>query len=113
MDEYFAGKVKARWAVTAADTDGGGVTATKAAVDGAAHSVHGIQASGDAAAIVTVESPASTILYRKRFAAAFTMSEQFEPGTLVGAENAAVLVKVSAGTANSEANMQGVSIDAE
>jgi hypothetical protein len=84
-----------------------GVSVTQAAPTGnSKHFATGIQCSGDAAAIVTVESPASTILYRKRFAAAFNMSESFGI-PLVGAAGQAILVKVSAGTTNSEANIQG------
>lgn len=68
----------------------------------------GIQCSGDAAAVVTIESPASTVIYRKRFAAAFNMSETFYPGTLPGAAQQACLVKVSASTSNCEANIQAI-----
>lgn len=109
MGPAFEATIEENWSVTAADTDGGGVTATKAAPTATTdvYVVAGIQCSGDAAAIVTVESPASTILYRKRFAAAFNMSEDFTPGTLEAAAGQAVLVKVSAGTTNTEANMQG------
>lgn len=84
-----------------------GVTTTHAAVTGRRHCVEHVSGSGDAAALVTIESPASTILWRKRFAAAFTFSESFAPGQLVGAVNSAVLVKISASTANSEANIHG------
>jgi hypothetical protein len=55
---------------------------------------------------VTIESPASTILWRKRFAAAFTHSEGFAT-PIVGADGQNILVKVSASTSNSEANIQG------
>lgn len=108
MSQY-TDRAKSRFSASAADTNGGGVTATEAAPSDTTHyyTVTGIQASGDAAALVTIESPASTVLYRKRFAGAFTLSEQFEPGTLNGAAGQAVLVKVSASTTNSEANIQG------
>lgn len=97
------------WSATGADTDGGGVTVTKGAASGQIHEVTDIQCSGDAAALVTVESPADTILYRKRFSGAFTMSETFTT-PLKGASGAAVLVKISAATTNSEANIQGYSV---
>jgi hypothetical protein len=45
-------------------------------------------------------------LYRKRFAAAFNMSESFGM-PIIGAAGQAILVKISASTANSEANIQG------
>lgn len=69
-----------------------------------------ISASGDAAALVTIESPASTVLWRKRFAGAFTVSENFHFGDVEGAFGAAVLVKISASTANCEANIAGVEV---
>ncbi len=86
---------------------GSGVTVTQALVTGRQHTVTGIQCSGDAACLVTIESPSGTILYKKRFAGAFTMSERFVPGDILGASGAAILVKVSASTSNSEANIQG------
>jgi hypothetical protein len=86
------------------------VSVTQAAVTGRQHTVHGIQASGDAAALVTIESPALTILWKKRFAAAFVMSERFESGDILGASGAAMIVKVSASTSNSEANIQGTTL---
>lgn len=80
---------------------------THAATTGKVHVCTSIQASGDAAALVTIESPSGTVLWRKRFSAAFTMSEAFPPGVIQGAGSAAMLVKVSAGTTNTEANIQG------
>jgi hypothetical protein len=56
---------------------------------------------------VTIESPASTVVWRKRFTGAFNMSETFAPGTIVGPDNQAMLVKISASTTNSEANLDG------
>jgi hypothetical protein len=70
----------------------------------------GIQASGDAACLVTIESPAGTILYKKRFAAAFTLSERFDVGDLMGASGGDLLVKISASTSNCEANIQAAPI---
>lgn len=60
--------------------------------------------------MVTIESPSGTKLYQKRYAAAFTMSEVFLEGTIVGANDAALIVKVSASTSNSEANLQAFKI---
>ena len=104
----FINRAKGRFQGSGVGTNAG-VTVTQAApADGNSfYGVLGIQCSGDAAAIVTIESPANTILYRKRFAAAFTLGESFLPGSLNGAAGAAILVKVSASTANSEANIQG------
>jgi hypothetical protein len=88
-----------------------GVTVTRADPgDDKALVCTSIQCSGDAAALVTIESPAATILYRKRFAAAFTLSETFPPGVMQGPESEALLVKISASTANCEANFQGYTV---
>jgi hypothetical protein len=103
----FEDKVEDRFNASGVGTNAG-VTVTQAAPSDLAdvYYVAGIQCSGDAACIVTIESPASTVLWRKRFAAAFTMSESFG-FTLRAAHGQAVLVKVSASTSNSEANIQG------
>ena len=108
MDRFLEDRIEEYWQEDAVGV-AAGVSATKAAPPEATdvHFVTGIQCSGDAAALVTIESPAATILYRKRFTAAFVMSEEFAPGVMAGAPGAAILVKVSASTANSEANIQG------
>ena len=94
------------WSASGVGTNAG-VTVTHTISSPAARScVTGIEASGDAAALVTIESPASTVLYRKRFAAAFTLSEGFAT-PIVGADSQNVLVKISASTSNCEANIQG------
>lgn len=111
MGDYLWGKVRNRWSATDVGTNAG-VTVTKAApADTARHyACLGIQCSGDAAALVTVESPAATVIYRKRFAAAFNFSESFALGAKQGAQGAAMLVKISASTSNCEANIDGVTI---
>ena len=98
------------WTETAADTNGGGVTATHAAETGKSHVVTGIDVSGDAAALVTIESPSSTVLWRMRYAAAFSDSKVFPPGVIKGASDQAVLVRISAGTTNTEANISGFTV---
>jgi hypothetical protein len=85
-----------------------GVSVTTSAVTGRQHYITGIQCSGDAAALVTIESPADTVKWRKRFAAAFNHSERFET-PVVGAITQAVITKISASTSNCEANHQGYS----
>lgn len=88
-----------------------GVTVTQAAVTGRTFAVTGIQVSTDLAALVTIESPAATVIYRKRLAGTGgNFSETFEPGALEGAISQAVLVKISASTANCEANIQGFQV---
>lgn len=94
---------------TAVDTNGGGVTLTIAAVDGKAHFLTDLDVSGDAAALVTVASPAATVLWRKRASAAFAWDRSFaEP--VRGAVGEALVVVISAGTTNTEANAQGRTI---
>lgn len=111
MGDYLYGQILDRWTGTGVGTNAG-VTVTKAAATGKRYQVTGIQCSGDAAAVVTVESPSGTKLYQKRFAAAFNMNEKWDVGMLdAGAANQAVLVKISASTSNCEANIQGVSIN--
>lgn len=94
---------------TAVDTNGGGVTLTIAAVTGKAHFLTDIDVSGDAAALVTVESPASTVLWSRRASAAFSWDRSFHEA-IRGAVGQALLVKISASTTNSEANAQGRTI---
>lgn len=71
-----------------------------------------IQCSSDAAALVTIESPANTVLWQQRFAGAFALAEEFPFVGIVGASNQAMLVKVSASTAHCEANIVTAQIGA-
>jgi hypothetical protein len=98
------------WAGSGVGTNAG-VTVTHTLTTGADRCLVGsIQCSGDAAALVTVESPSGTPIYRKRFAAAFNMNEQFNVPPLKAAQVQNVLVKVSASTSNCEANIQGYDV---
>lgn len=94
---------------TAVDTNGGGVTLTIAAVTNKAHFLYDLDVSGDAAALVTVESPASTVLWRRRASAAFAWDRSFTV-PIRGAVGQALVVTISAGTTNTEANAQGRTI---
>lgn len=107
-DGYYQ-KVKDRFTATGVGTNAG-VTVASTAATGKVQTVVGIQCSGDAAAIVTIESPASTVLWRKRFAAAFNFSDRFDPGVLKGAPGDIVQVKISASTSNCEANLNGFTL---
>lgn len=98
------------WSGTGVGTNAG-VTVTQAGAAGKVQVVSGIDCSGDAAAIVTIESPSGTVLWRKRFAAAFNTSVPFPDGSIAGPSAAAVLVKVSASTSNSEANIYGYTVN--
>lgn len=84
-----------------------GVTVSVASLANATRVVTAISGSGDAAALVTIESPAATVIWRKRFTAAFTFSESFPPGAVSASPASAVQVKISASTSNCEANISG------
>lgn len=109
MGDYYFNKIGSRTTVTAVGTNAG-ASATLAATSGDKWTCVGIQCSGDAAALITIESPASTVLWQKRFAAAFTVSETFPLGFIVGSAGGAMLVKISASTSHCEANIQGALI---
>lgn len=101
-DKYGYGS----WNVTGVGTSSG-VTVTHTRTTGATRCfATAIQCSGDAAALVTIESPVGTVIYRKRFAAAFNMSEAF-PSPKHGADLSDIAVKISASTSNCEANIDG------
>lgn len=109
MSDPHRRKAEAFWNATGVGTNAG-VTVTKAATVGKKHVVTHISGSGDAAALITIESPASTVIWRQRASAAGGFSFTFPPGELECASNTAVLVKVSASTSNSEANIAGYTI---
>ena len=109
MGDYYYNKDAGRGAATAVGTSGG-ATATVTGTSGQKQHATGIQCSGDAAALVTVESPSGTVLWRKRFAAAFSVSEAWGLGSIVGSSGGDMLVKISASTSNSEANIQTIKI---
>jgi hypothetical protein len=90
-----------KWRATAANA----ANVDQVAVTGKSHYVTGIQASGDAAALITIESPAATPIWRIRLTAAGAVSHVFDP-PLAGAAGQAVRLAISAGT-NRELNMQG------
>lgn len=110
MARISRGEGQGKFAVTAAGTNAG-VTAKQSAVDAKTINIptH-VSVSGDAAALVTIESPASTVIWQKRYAAAFADEIKFEFGELEGviSPDADVLVKISASTSHCEANIAGV-----
>lgn len=105
----FFDKIRLRWRESNVGTNAG-VSVDHAAATGRVHTLTGFQASGDAAALVTVETPAGTVIWRKRFAGAFTVSETFPVGELTTGSNALMRCKISASTANCEMNLQGYEI---
>lgn len=104
VDEWGYGT----WGATGVGTNAG-VTVTHTITTGANRcNATGIQYSGDAAAVVTVESPAGTVIWRRRYAAAFADGASF--AALPGTNAANILVKISASTAACEANIQGYDV---
>lgn len=97
-------KVRGRSQGTGVGTNAG-VTVTLTGAAGTQFSVRSIDCSGDAAAVVTIESPAGTVKWQKRFAAAFNTAKEFDLGSLLGADGSNILVKISASTSNCEANI--------
>lgn len=112
MGDHFWGKVRSRFSATGVGTNAGvTVTQTKAADTSRRYTCLGIQCSGDLAALVTIESPASTVLWRKRMTGTgWVLSERWDPGLIVAPQNSDILVKISASTSNCEANIQGALI---
>lgn len=98
-----------KYAVAAVGTNAG-VTATRTAGTLQKAVVTHVSGSGDAAALVTIEAPTGSVVWRKRFAAAFSFSENFAFGEIEGVVASTVSVKISASTSNSEANIAGVEV---
>lgn len=88
-----------------------GVTASVASIASATFIVTHISGSSDLAALVTIESPVGTPIWRKRFAAAFQFAENFPPGPINGGPAQSIGVKISASTANCEAQIAGYRAD--
>lgn len=94
------------------DTQAGGAGAnvlTRAAASSKRHTVTHIAGSGDAAATVTLEF-GGTVVWQKTFGGAFTFSETLPPGEYTAAVNQAVILRISAATAVSRADMAGYDI---
>ena len=101
------GGAYATWQAAGAGTNAG-VTVTRTGAASRIQYATGIQCSGDLAALVTIESPASTVLWRKRITGVgWQFSENFQVGPIAGAAGSDILVKISASTSNCEANMEG------
>lgn len=96
------------WNATSDGAAGANVL-TKAAEAGKRHTVTHIAGSGDAAATVTLEFGA-TVVWQKTFGGAFTFSETLPPGEYTAAVNQAVILRISAATADSKADMAGYDI---
>lgn len=111
MSSRIRGEGFQKFNVTAVGTNAG-VTATHTAPTSAKAAVTHISGSGDAAAVVTLEFPTGSVVWRKRFAAAFTFSENFAYGEYEGTSAATASLKISASTSNSEANIAGLDIPA-
>src|SRR5690348_16087377 len=93
------------WALTGTGTTAG-VSITHTPDIEATPVATSLEASSDAAAVLTVESPTGTPIFQLRFAAAFAVEIPFTAG-LPGATGKTMTAKVSASTAHSEVNLQG------
>lgn len=103
----FRSKAVSTFYVSATGTTA--ATATVAATSNRAPSVEYLAASGDAAALVTVTWTAggTSTTWKKRFSAAFTLTEVFPPGMITADKNTAITAVVSAGTSNCEVQIGG------
>lgn len=99
-----------RWTETGVGTTAG-VTVTKLGSANLTHIVTGVQVSGDLAALVSLQTPSGTTIWRLRYAAAFDRSYSFPLATKQGAPGKDVLLLISASTAACEANLDGISIE--
>lgn len=85
-----------------------GVTLTQNALTGSSDTIYvsSISGSGDAAAIVTLTSN-SIVLWRQRFASAFTFSMNWTYPVKSTNPGKSMILNISASTSNCEANMSG------
>jgi hypothetical protein len=108
------------WSETAVGTDSG-ATATHAAqavTDSApndsvtvnrTHIVTGISGHVDADSIVTIESPASTVLWQSKIDISVEgLSFNFPNLTVVGGQGEAILGKIASSSADCQVNLQGI-----
>ncbi len=106
MSDPYRGRAGDAFMSSAVGTSAGVSTTQAGASDGTVTIEH-ISGSSDGAGVVTVESPSGTVIWTQRFNAAYTFFYNFPPGCLRGAYGAGVLVKLSASTSHSEANIGG------
>ena len=108
------------WSETAVGTDSG-ATATHAAQAITAtapnasitvnrtHIVTGISGHVDADSIVTIESPASTVLWQSKIDISVEgFSFNFPNLTVVGGQGEAILGKIASSSADCQVNLQGI-----
>ncbi len=106
MSDPYRGRAGDAFMSTSVGTSAGVTTTQSGTADGTITVEH-ISGSGDAAAVLTIESPANTVIWNQRFNAAFTFFYNFPPGCVRGGYGQGVLVKLSASTSNCEANIGG------
>lgn len=83
----------------------GGVSVTLAADGNKTYAVTAVTYNSDAAFIATIESPAGTVLWRRRYAAAGGDHITFPLTPVLGAPGQAVLIKTSASTSLTDASI--------
>ena len=112
MADLFELKIKVKTANRAVGTTAGASVTLVNSDPKTLLSPLGIQCSGDAAATIEIQSPAGTLLWRKRFAGAYAFSETFSVGAIRGAGGQNLICVISASTANCEVAMQAALLPA-
>ena len=85
------------WSETAVGTDSG------------ASATHAAQAVTDSDSIVTIESPASTVLWQSKIDISVEgLSFNFPDLTVVGGQGEAILGKIASSSADCQVNLQGI-----
>lgn len=103
------GLIVSRWTETGTGTSSG-VTVTHGADANLTHLPVAVYVSGDLAATVTIESPASTALLTLNFGSAFALPVPILLGCIQGAPGKLLQVKISASTSLCAATICGVSV---
>lgn len=106
MFRHFDGIAETFWQQTS-DGGAGAHSLTVTAITARSIYCTGIQVSGDVTATVTIESPVATILWQVTYPAAFQDWVPFHEVPIEGASGEALVVKVSAATADSKISAQG------
>ena len=97
-----------RFSVTAAGTDSG-ATATQTASAGNTFVVTNISGHGDADSAITIESPASTIIWEgKKDVSVEGLPIEHGGMNVTGAKGAAILGKIAASTSDCQITISGV-----
>jgi len=99
------------WSATAAGTDSGASATQAAPVAGHRHVCTHISGHTDADALITIESPASTVIWESKIDISLEGTTfSFPVGGVVGAQDGAIVGKVASSTANCQVNISGYQV---